>query len=1602
MGFWDFDWAKSAYKWVDKTVSSYASFVTPDIIEKPAKATYKAASEYLIKPTVRSATVASFDAANIFEYVLADNYESIFKRKEYLERVRREGTLGYVTGLADQLITLQGTSDVGTGYLPGGEALRLSQEAILRDRPKVGELPYTLGRAGAYPGVSLGLYNQDSLIYKIISGGIDAIKVVKNPVDPFNAIPTLRPAGTGPSARVATGGTKIADKDDFARYFNRLEEEVLTLKEELDVVPRQLTDVEKVRVAEYNTLTQRTVPTRVIDVPNPLLPGTTKGVRAYEPGDIYEAWRPDLDEFLSKQYNQAGVVRDLAPSMIRNNYQQWRSSARGTQWAQDLIDGVQSGTLDAGQIWRTVLNREGPQAAALLASELAKPGVTIDDVWRIVDEAVASFEPGFNLRNIGRNTLDAVRMGDGNVLKYQAQKLGLRQFEILPESTRIGISDVAQSTRNLDNLMGSFGFDLPTRNEWLSKFFIASSGGKDELFKFLNEFEYQAIGDRLRSIVNPVTRKQVLDEDIIRELTSWTQKIADEIRLFSTDEIGNAVPLPWLDGDGIGPMRMTQQIGDDYFLMPPEMVNEVVRLTGVIGAYSKAAEGLPVAGRVFKFNDLARRTLQNYMSNYWKPSRVARPSHLIRVVPEEMLRGAASGVFEHPMEQMLAIIGNSFQRDALGNVIKGRIPNIIKLETKLDELENLLAEAKLYETNLANNVPLTPKQQKLVNRIPKIQKKITDLSAKIDADPQAIWDVLIGPRSRGAFASATGEYQGTYLQMHRRGIMQLPDRRIANQQKGWVKGIVQEVVDMAYNEDYRRIAQEKLFDDDLITINGKTASITQHIQDGAIHPYTGSPIANDMDAVKLWLFSGDGRRYFDQYFDNMANLKPQYKVGGYDNYAVASERVDTIFNHDIAWVTGFDQRLLDVIATGEFNGTRSVFRETTGRGSASVELRNWIENDFIQLPHAPLKVKFFPERLLTQGDFASTKGFSPTRGLQRMWNFYFEQMYGRGSDLLARSPTWKANYWNRLEELVPLMTKDDAQAAVQAARAANLTETRLERIQRQAAIANGSGTLEGASLLAEQYAVRATNDLLFNANKRSLFGVQHRIMFPFFEAFREVSQTWLKLAAMNPRIIRNTAQFVDSTQTSGAFTTNADGRKVFEIPLSGKIASMLIGSDNTIVRNFTVGVDSVNIALQMRPGFGPVLQYVVDDFAPATPEWDWLRSFASPYGFSSPLETFVPAPPALAQILQLTRGIPGVKDVELLDQVINAVTNYEQNSYKQSALIWSHRFLLNNYSDKYRGVDGFNDAFDDAEIIANRITFLRGLLAFVGPGAPLTTWVTETQYGSFDAAIVIDDLRNREDKARAEGRPSSDAFGEWLATWGQIVWPYTGSITKSNIGGQIASTEFNDWVRDNEQLVKEYPLVAGYLGPRTGDRSFEAWVQQSQAGRRQIKDVRVEAEEASQRLGNYLYYSYKDQLAAQYSPRQMASPDVRRLLANKLDEVKQQLPLFVPPGEAGAARRLKTQRQIQQLRAISKNPDLQNNSVVQTLREYFAVVDQSIANTMAENRSVNIQNWGTAKAAKGLRIDIDTRIAPQLIAKNPAFRDVYEQVLSYEFVLDED
>jgi hypothetical protein len=1572
----------AAYKWADKFLSS----IVPNAIEKPIVEFDKK----VIRPAVRYATAASMDAGSLLAWTGGEVWRNLTFQKP-----PKESPKEFLDKFTDQFIygrMVKDDMDLGTGYIPGGRARYLADVGVAEERARVGAHSFTFGRAGLYPFVKANIIEEDSLPWKIATGIIDMAVAVKNPLDPFNMTPSYRPSGTSAASRVGPGGTSIVSKKQFVEQFENLERQVLAARQEVQATGRSLTKTEQDLAAKYADLTDNMAPNRTIEVPDPIS-GVAR-VPGHEGGTVYGRWRPLMDKALADAHNNMGAVRDVAPSLITNRYKQWRQSAEGTEWAQSLIDNVKSGELNEGEIWRTILNHEGIGAAARLAEAARKPGATTNDILNVVDELTSTFDQGFNIRNLGRSNYDTFRSGQGYVVKTQIQKFS-RLAEVLPENTKIGYGDPDQSARNLDDLMGVFGFKPAERNKWLTDFSAVINGNKSEFFEFMNRFQSEAIGQRLSQIEIPFSGgERFFTKDEIGQITSWANKLRDEITYYAYDDMMDKVPFAWFDGNGFGPARLSQQMADNYVVIPPQIVDDLVRVFGKMGGFLTTATEAPLVGKGFATYDEARRVLLSYVTDVWKPRVVAKPSHTFRLGIEEMFRVNTRGIMEHPTEWIYSIFRKTMQRDAMGNVIPSKIPDWEKFYKDLAEAEANLMHAQDIQLRANQAVQLTKEEQAYLKLLPKLDKEYNDLLAQAPNFEAKIYESLVGPRSRGANVM-TNEYAPLMEMSLRRGTAQFANK--VDDPQVWKNGMAQEITDMFMNPDYRRIAGQRLLPEDTITINGVTKKIDAHIKDGAIHPYTNQPLDNDLDAVKLWLFSGSGREYFNQYFENAYNLKPAYQNGGFDNYSVASQRVDEIFDNDIAHVTGGDKTLLEVVATGQYQGSRAVFRDGTGRGTVSPELADWIGNKFIALPHSPKLIITHPYMGFEPDLFPRKNIFTKfASALNTGYRFYFENIYGRVSDTFARSPLWKASYWNRMEELVVNMAPDDAKQLVSAANKANLLPSRLSRIAVQAELANGKGTLEGAERLAAAFATKTTNDIMVR-NPRGLISNQHKILVPFFNAFVESATTWMTATAQNPKIIRNTARLYDGAEQNGYITKNQYGDTVIELKGTGALASWLTRADQPI-SDFQVNVRNMNILTQMRPGVGFVVQYVLDKILPPTPNYDWLREYASPYGAPRPAEGGVATPfipPFLNQMLSYFGT-----DKKKFDDAFQAFFgDPRQTEYYRRGVVAMHQYLINRHGEKYVGIEGWNESVEDAQQMMDIIQPYRAFIAAVGPGAPTTEYLAKTKVGLVPRNIVMRDLTVKEERARKEGRPAHTAFGEWLDTWGDMVWIYAGSTTKANIGGLLTTREFDNWARSNSGLFEKYPNVAGYLGPDGGNPDIDVWSSQVRSSYRDINTMEEAKRQADQQNGNYKYYKFVESATPGQQKTQLFR-DQRDALINDL---KEQFPFWAAPGDNRGEYSQRNDRQIAELRLITKDKNLADEPTVMALKEYFDARDQSVANALSITPALTEENWkNNNKIGRPLRNHLRDVTAAAIIAKYPSFKRVWDQVLSFEFVADKE
>ena len=1567
-------------------------------ITKPAGAvarpSYKA-----VKMASRLVTGVGRDSLALIDYAIGDAYEGAFRptdaRNRYSGRADFFKTAGrqfYIAQLAQDLARGKGFTSGGEGFFPGGSAYAEAEAAVQENRPQIGSHAFTLGRLAAYPGVKLELYPEDGLIHKIISGTLDAVKAVKNPVDPFNWSPGIKPAGIAAESQAAAAGMRIASKKGFVERFTALQDEVVKFVDENGVLNKtNLSPEDAAKVDEYLRLTQ--VPSKELRLTAPPdSPNAGVVLKGADPDDLYDSWKRVADRDFNEFSNRVGLVNGDQTGLLSNKYLEWRNSAEGYESIINLRDAVRRGEITPDVLWAQQFGRQGYSTARRLVDSMNDLNSTVDDYWRILDEATL-----FSLR--GGERVNAARMLSNSTreqildipfkLKIAAQDRNIRVFEMYAEDLTIGFDDLDKSLQNVERITTLLKVNPEQKTQYLNGLAEAlENGNSQQLLDWVKDFNDQMIYQKF--ISNGYSKNDA------RQYASAFRKVFGEQTAYTIDDLGSDVPLPWIDGNGVGPLRTSQLLAGKIQLMDYAVFDQLVEFAGLTGKFKGFIKELPAGQESVKTEEFVRNILLNYSSRVWKPTRVASGRHLIRVAPEEYFRAMASGIFDSPQEQFMAMINKSLKTDALGKDITVRAVTQARRSRKLLNLENQIDELQDLQQDLAAGKFVDPEDQARIADLPNMVAKADKLREQITNTSAELNEAMIGGRRRAGLGIAMGDPIMLEKQLYSRGVLQFPGK--ATQKDGWLQGFSHEFGDMLRNVEYPKIAKGGLDDTDVLTINGQSKTIVDHIADGAIHPYTGRPLENDLDAVKLWLFDGGGRKGFEEYWTNLSNKKPQYENRGWDNYQTASEWVD-FAETDIFNLTGGEQRMLEILATGKYNGKTVVRRLPNGRFEAKPEFVEVLE-DFIEKPYSPEKVKNFVPRKAEYDSQLSVYSAHSSGSLLNMWSgimdLYFSGVYGNVSDFISRNPVPRAAYWRKMEELVPALSSEEAAKVVEQARKAKLSKTRLARLETAAAAAKSDGTARQATIIANDFAVQYTRNLLYDASKRSLFGKSHPLYFSFFESQREVAQTWLRTITMNPAVYRNIAQFQETALEEGWIYENEQGRKVFEIPMSAAMIRAITGGQVSPTKNFTVGTDAVNIALQMRPALGFVAQYLLEQAIPDN--WDikeFVQEIASPFGspdFGSRTVAEIVFPEWMRQFfggaIEAAPEVPVVSDTARF--FFGDVENTKQFAqYRHRAV----QYLYNNHPELYKGQDGFDKAMDDAKDMAIKWIGIRGFVAGFGPGAPMTEWLATTKYGQVEVGVLLDDLNKLERDAVAAGEPSFNGFNRWIEKWGEAVWVYTASLSQPTIAGQSASKEFEAWSKDNRKFLDKYKYAGGYFGPR-GEFDLDVYSRQIEAEKWERRSPEDAVSSAQNKMGNYLYYKFTNQFPDAFK----RTPDYKVAVSEWANQIKTDYPGWERPGLQAQERSDRLNDQLIELRRMAKDDGV-DSRYREPVTKYFAALDDALS--QEAKRGVTLDNWGNSKAGFPVREYIRNEVVPNILAQHPEFTPVWEQVLSYELQIDE-
>ena len=594
------------------------------------------------------------------------------------------------------------------------------------------------------------------------------------------------------------------------------------------------------------------------------------------------------------------------------------------------------------------------------------------------------------------------------------------------------------------------------------------------------------------------------------------------------------------------------------------------------------------------------------------------------------------------------------------------------------------------------------------------------------------------------------------------------------------------------------------------------------------------------------------------------------------------------------------------------------------------------------------------------------------KALDRFTDWFFAGVYGKASQTFEKSPVFRQFYYEQVSKNVDLLSKEEAGKLLKyitssAERNGMSVENYVggkktfARIKKLADAASGDGTVEELDDFAQLIALNSTKETLYNASSRNNLEDVMRILIPFGVAYREVTGTYLRLLAEDPTRIRK-AQLIysgaenfdpDNDGQGFFYKDPTTGENVFNFPFSGDLTKLVTGVEAPLQG----GVKRLSLGLQVIPSLGPVGQIAASELIPDSPKFDDVVGVLLPYGRGS----FNAMPSWAGKIRSALRDDP------------SKLESIYANTYVDTlrALSASGDYDLDDEQSKA-------NLMADAKSKAKILTALRGFAQFVGPTAPSLEYVVKTKSGDVYASAMVQEFY------RLQNENYDTAVPEFIKLFGDDALLYLSSKSKSVAGGLEASEQFGDWERDNENLLEQFPAVAGYLAPGGDDFSFEVWDRQLRKGRRErLSDVDI-IKQAEYRMGASIYRSYRTQVGAYPTAEQ------RAWLSNIRQQVHKRYPGFpiTPVFTVG-----EFESKLDEMRKMIQLPQLENNGVAKSIATYLDYRDKAVQQYVSAGGQEG--GFDTAKKAEPLR-DYLVSIGQALIQQNPDFARVWDRELSSE------
>jgi len=1243
------------------------------------------------------------------------------------------------------------------------------------------------------------------------------------------------------------------------------------------------------------------------------------------------------------------------------------------------------------EIWRTALKRRSPELAVKLAG-----AQSTDEITRLLNTAVYDPDPLNYLRQLPGWSGNMVSEAGFRIKQTVSRQSNI--FANMPRTPFIALDDLDEGARHLDDLMQVLNVPFEMRTEWMNKFLRAASitdnqVRKQTLFRFAGDWEKAIIQQRLQPLVQKLMLKrgetyassQAANDlrEFVNRVSRWRGRELDQTRVWVGDDMMNDVPLPYLDGDGLGPALTSELFNSNIYLIDPEDLDEVAKLFNMWSETIYSLRKYPGFYQAGKAREFARTTLLDAMG-LWKSGVLFGLRYTTRVVADEAMRVSMSGQFRGPFSYVSEILSGRLNVDTLGRAL----PRANEANNLLADITNITRLKEEFATALAaGDDILAGRLEKALNKIDaKVQKeypklweqygdsqevldfRLTEVEIMLNDDGVTALDAMIGRKPGSAADVALRESTPGYL---RTRIQKIVDREKNPQE--WQRGLADEIAGLSTEPDVREVARALMLGGD----------------------------EQALDQVAEWMFSGKGRKYFEQYYKGVD------KKAGYnwDTLAEAKNRVG-ILRGMILRATGGNEDVIAALSRGtiadEFGNQIPMGVRTSEGPIADRLLRKFLREGtpdsavpaLYADPRAPQRAAFFPSIPVAE-----------QKQKRQIFGWWMQMTYGKTSDKIARVPLFQALKWNKIADMIPMLSKEEGTRLANIVADLDLPEALKARVAANIDRAGvGTMTVETLDQFAGAWALEDNVNLLFDASKRSLFARQHAFLFPFFDAYRETGATLLKLG-LNPQnihkvdIARQGLQNFrvggpGETMLFGERDTNMDGKTegmLYTDPNTGKqvIAAPLVGSLaamwSDIPFRLAIPVSGLTMQSNVIPGVGPVVALTYEAL-PFNEDWALLNRLIFPFG--SPGERTVSEYfiPTFAQ--RIVQG--AISDTSVGDALKGLFGDPKQNevfkfSHSRAMQVFAGTRV---YPPGERGITQLAEESYDAAL---KLWFMRGLSQFFLPAAPITQYYAEVDKKLIPLGMLLDDIRNTEIQTLKNGGTIADSQEIIVNKWGDFIVPYLASLSTSTRAGSEPSNDFEQFRAKNDYLFKQYPAAAGLFHQSTGGYELEAYDLQRRIGEREYLPPKELARSIDGLMGGILYRRYENNLPVELRN----TPLGRAILSLKASEVRQAFPYWNPSAYA-AERESEIRIIVREIEEASRDPRLANTPLMPSLQEYLGWRNEIIKSIRTNDPKLSPDGWKTAQVGI-LERELLFQEGQRIATENPAFRNMWDNLLSREF-----